>query len=194
VGILAKTRHSHDRSQSTSADSSNVFGTSSNAEDWFAELSKQSKAIEDQIASGEKLSNHERLMEEMKLPDKAKVEFDIKQGSPLRKWHSHLFNDPAKSAIIARELGLQVGGAGYDFEGKWRDKGLFAYHTGKYTGYAYFGIGGTTEEEVEQMGGNDKYRPWEVNDPNMPKHVREKWLKIETILARSYYLYPPSKN
>jgi len=41
------------------------------------------------------------------------------------------------------------------------------------------------------MGGNDKYRPWEVNDPNMPKHVREKWLKIEPTLARSYYLYPP---
>jgi len=130
-------------------------------------------------------------MEEMKFPDKAKVEFDIKQGSLLRKWHSHLFNDPAKSAIIARELGLHVGGAGYDFEGKWRDKGLFAYHTGKYTGCAYYGIGGTTEEEVEQMGGNDKYRPWEVNDPNMPKHVREKWLKIEPTLARSYYLNPP---
>lgn len=88
--------------------------------------SKQSKVIEDQIASGEKLSNHERVMEEMKFPDKAKVEFDIKQGSSLWKWCSHLFNDPAKSAIIARELGLQVGGAGYDFEGKWKDKGLFA--------------------------------------------------------------------
>ena len=183
LGILAKTRHSHDRRH--------ISGTSSNAGNWFAELSKQSKAIEDQIASGEKLSNHDRVMEEMKFPDKVKVEFDIKQGSSLRKWHSHLFNDPAKSAIIARELGLQVGGAGYDFEGKWRDEGLFAYHTGKYAGNAYFGIGGTTEEEVEQMGGNDKYRPWEVNDPNMPKHVREKWLKIEPILARSYYLYPP---
>jgi hypothetical protein len=191
LGILAKTRGSNGRGQATSADSSNVFGTSSNAEDWFAELSKQSKAIEDQIASGEKLSNHDRVMEEMKFPDKVKVEFDIKQGGSLHKWHSHLFNDPAKSAIIARELGLQVGDARYSFEGKWRDKGLFAYHTGKYTGCAYFGIGGTTEEEVEQMGGNDKYRPWEVNDPNMPKHVREKWLKIEPILARSYYLNPP---
>ena len=194
VGILAKTRRSHDRSQSTSADSSNVFGTSSNAEDWFTELSKQSKAIEDQIASGEKLSNHERVMEEMKFPDKAKVEFDIKQGSSLRKWHSHLFNDPAKSAIIARELGLQVGGARYSFEGKWRDKGLFAYHTGKYAGCAYFGIGGTADEEIQQKGGSDKYRPWEVNDPNMPKHVREKWVKIEPILARSYYLNSPSDN
>ena len=65
-------------------------------------------------------------MEEMKFPDKAKVEFDIQQGSFV-KWQS-LFNDPAKSAIIARELGLQVGGSGYDFEGKWKDKGLFAYH------------------------------------------------------------------
>ena len=191
LGILAKTRRSHDRSQSTSVDSSNVFGTSSNAEDWFAELSKQSKAIEDQIASGEKLSNHERVVEEMKFPDKAKVEFDIKQGSSLWKWCSHLFNDPARSAIIARELGLQVGGAGYDFEGKWKDKGLFAYHTGKYAGCAYFGIGGTSEEELQQKGGKDKYRLWEVNDPNMPNSAREKWRKIEPILARSYYLYPP---
>jgi hypothetical protein len=191
LGILAKTRHSHGRNQGTPADSSNVFGTSSNAEDWFAELSKQSKAIEDQIASGEKLSNHERVMEEMKFPDKAKVEFDINQGSPLWKWQSHLFNDPAKSAIIARELGLQVGGAGYDFEGKWKDKGLFAYHTGKYAGCAYFGIGGTVDEELQQKGGKDKYRLWEVNDPNMPNSAREKWRKIEATLARSYYLYPP---
>ena len=194
LGILAKTRGSNGRSQATSADSSNVFGTSSNAEDWFAELSKQSKAIEDQITSGEKLSNHERVMEEMKFPDKAKVEFDIQQGSSLWKWCSHLFNDPAKSAIIARELGLQVGGSGYDFEGKWKDKGLFAYHAGKYAGYAYFGIGGTADEELQQKGGSDKYRPWEVNDPNMPNSVRENWRKIVATLARSYYLFPPSKN
>ena len=193
LGILAKTRHYHGRSQATSADSSNVFGTSSNAEDWFAELSKQSKEIEDQIASGEKLSNHERVMEEMKFPDKAKVEFDIKQGSSLWKWCSHLFNDPAKSAIIARELGLQVGGAGYDFEGKWKDKGLFAYHTGKYAGCAYFGIGGTAEEELQQKGGKDKYRLWEVNDPNMPNSVREKWRKVEATLARKL-LFVSSKR
>ena len=194
LGILAKTRGSNDRGRATSADSGNVFGTSSNAKDWFAELSKQSKEIEDQIASGEKLSNHERVMEEMKFPDKAKVEFDIKQGSSLWKWCSHLFNDPAKSAIIARELGLQVGGAGYDFEGKWKDKGLFAYHTGKYAGCAYFGIGGNSEEELQQKGGKDKYRLWEVNDPNMPNSVREKWRKIEATLARSYYLYSPDDN
>ena len=194
LGILAKTRHYHGRGQATSADSSNISGTSSNPENWFTELSKQSKEIEDQIASGEKLSNHDRVMEEMKFPDKAKVEFDIKQGSSLWKWCSHLFNDPAKSAIIARELGLQVGGAGYDFEGKWKDKGLFAYHTGKYAGCAYFGIGGTAEEELQQKGGKDKYRLWEVNDPNMPNSAREKWHKIEATLARSYYLYAPGKN
>ena len=191
LGILAKTRHSHGRSQATFDDSNNIGGNPSNAENWFAELSKQSKAIEEQIASGEKLTNHERVVEEMKFPDKAKVEFDIKQGSSLWKWCSHLFNDTAKSAIIARELGLQVGGAGYDFEGKWKDKGLFAYHTGKYAGCAYFGIGGTSEEELQQKGGKDKYRLWEVNDPNMPNSAREKWRKIEPILARSYYLYPP---
>ena len=192
LGILAKTRGSNGRGQTTSADSSNISGTSSNPENWFTELSKQSKEIEVQIASGEKLSNHDRVMEEMKFPDKVKVEFDIKQGSPLWKWCSHLFNDPAKSAIIARELGLQVGGAGYDFEGKWKDKGLFAYHTGKYAGYAYFGIGGTADEELEQKGGGEKYRPWEVNDPNMPNDVREAWRKIEPALARSYYLHPPN--
>ena len=192
LGILAKTRGSNGRGQTTSADSSNIYGTSSNPENWFTELSKQSKEIEVQIASGEKLSNHDRVMEEMKFPDKVKVEFDIKQGSPLWKWCSHLFNDPAKSAIIARELGLQVGGAGYDFEGKWKDKGLFAYHTGKYAGCAYFGIGGTADEELEQKGGGEKYRPWEVNDPNMPNDIREAWRKIEPALARSYYLHPPN--
>lgn len=194
LGILAKTRGSNGRGQATSADSSHIYGTSANPENWFAELSKQSKEIEDQIASGEKLSNHDRVMEEMKFPDKVKVEFDIKQGSPLWKWCSHLFNDPAISAIIARELGLQVGGAGYDFEGKWKDKGLFAYHTGKYAGCAYFGIGGTADEELEQKGGGDKYRPWEVKDPNMPNDVREAWRKIEPALARSYYLHPPNDN
>ena len=194
LGILSKTRHSHGRGQANSADSSHISGTSFNAENWFAEISKQSKAIEDRKASGEKLSNHERVMEEMKYPDMTKVEFDIQQGSSLWKWCSHLFNDPAKSAIIARELGLQVGGAGYDFEGNWRDKGLFAYHTGKYAGCAYFGIGGTADEELQQKGGGDKYRLWEVNDPNMPNSVREKWRKIEATLARSYYLYPPSDN
>ena len=194
LGILAKTRGSDGRGRATFVDSSNISGTSSNTKNWFAELSKQSKEIEDKIASGEKLSNHERVMEEAKFPDKSKVEMDIKYGSPLRKWYSHLFNDPAKSAIIARELGLQVGGVGYDFEGNWRDKGLFAYHTGKYAGCAYFGIGGTADEELQQKGGKDKYRLWEVNDPNMPNFVRENWLKIEPILARSYYLDPPEEN
>ena len=182
------------RSQTTFGDSNNIGGNPPDAENWFAELSKQSKEIEDKIASGEKLSNHDRVMEAMKFPDKSKVEMDIKYGSPLGKWHSHLFNDPAKSAIIARELGLQVGGAGYDFEGKWRDKGLFAYHTGKYAGCAYFGIGGTTDEELEQKGGGEMYRPWEVNDPNMPKELHEAWLKIEPILARSYYLNPTNSS
>ena len=191
LGILAKARGSDGRGRATFAGSDNIGGKPLDAENWFAELSKQSKVIEDKIASGEKLSNHERVTEEAKFPDKSKVEMDIKYGSSLRKWYSHLFNDPEKSAIIAKQLGLGVGGAGYDFEGGWRDKGLFAYHTGKYAGYAYFGSGGTEEEELEQMGGDDKYRIWEVNDPNMPNSVREKWIKIEPILARSYYLYPP---
>jgi hypothetical protein len=190
LGILAKTLQSDGRGRATFAGSDNIGGKPLDAESWFAELSKQSKVIENKIASGEKLSNHDRVTEEAKFPDKSKVEMDIKYGSSLRKWYSHLFNDPEKSAIIAKQLGLGVGGAGYDFEGGWRDKGLFAYHTGKYAGYAYFGSGGTEEEELEQMGGDDKYRIWEVNDPNMPNSVREKWRKIEPTLARSYYLYP----
>ena len=194
LGILAKTRHSDGRSQVTSADSSHISGTSSNPENWFAELVKQSEVIEYRIASGEKLGHHERVTEEMKFPDKAKVEFDIEQGSSLWKWYSHLFNDPAKSAIIARELGLGVGGVGYSFEGKWRDKGLFAYHSGKYAGHAYFGTGGTSDEELQQKGGDDKYRLWEVKDPNMPKQVRERWLKIEPALARNYYLNSPQNR
>ena len=194
LGILAKTRHSDGRSQGTSADSSHISGTSSNPENWFAELVKQSEVIEYRIASGEKLGHHERVTEEMKFPDKAKVEFDIEQGSSLWKWYSHLFNDPAKSAIIARELGLGVGGVGYSFEGKWRDKGLFAYHSGKYAGHAYFGTGGTSDEELQQKGGDDKYRLWEVKDPNMPKQVRERWLKIEPALARNYYLNSPQNR
>ncbi|MFL2967921.1 MAG: fascin domain-containing protein [Candidatus Poseidoniaceae archaeon] len=192
--IIIKLGRTGVRSQTTFGDSNNIGGNPPDAGNWFAELSKQSKEIEDKIASGEKPSNHDRVMEEMKFPDKSKVEMDIKYGSPLGKWHSHLFNDPAKSAIIARELGLQVGGAGYEFEGKWKDKGLFAYHTGKYAGCAYFGIGGTSDEELEQKGGGEKYRPWEVKDPNMPNDVREAWRKIEPILARSYYLNPTNSS
>ena len=48
------------------------------------------------------------------------------------------------------------------------------------------GSGGTREEELQQKWSwKDKYRLWEVNDPNMPNSVREKWEKIEPILARS---------
>ena len=64
-----------------------------------------------------------------------------------------IYSMTAKSAIIARELGLQVGGAGYDFEGNWRDKGLFAYHTGKYAGCAYFELEALLKKNSNKRAG-----------------------------------------
>jgi hypothetical protein len=84
-----------------------------------------------------------------------------------------------------------VGGAGSDFTGKWRTDGLFAYRSGKYNGYAYFGTGGSDESRLGPIGDDEKYRPWNRDDPNMPKDIRGKLLKLEEVLARSYYLDPP---
>jgi hypothetical protein len=181
------------RSKSATNLGSEMQSTSSD-NDWFAKLVKESDAIAQKISNNEKLSHHDRVLEEMNFPDKAKVEFDIKQGSSLQKWYAHLLHDPAKSRIIASELGLEAGGAGYDFEGNWRTKGLFAYRSGKYSGHAYFGTGGSDEERLEAEYDDEKYRPWDRNDSKVPENIRKIWLNLEPVLARSYYLDPPNTD
>jgi len=193
LGILAKTRHYHGRIQATSADSSHISRTPSNAGNWFTELVKESEAISLQLSQPDERSYHERSTERMKYPDKEKVEEDIRLGNSLQKWYAHWLHDAEKSSKIAEALGLGVGGAGSDFTGKWRTDGLFAYRSGKYNGYAYFGTGGSDESRLEPLGDDEKYRPWNRDDPNMPNDIREKLLMLEKVLARSYYLDPPNK-
>ena len=139
-------------------------------------------------------SYHDKLLEKMKYPDKEEIEQDIQSGKPLQKWYSHWLHDPAKSAELAKALGLVVGGAGYDFEGSWGTKGLYAYRSGKYSGHAYFGTGGSDEDRLEPEDDDDKYRPWDRNDPKTPENIRKIWLEIEPRLARSYYLDPPNDD
>ena len=139
-------------------------------------------------------SYHDKLLEKMKYPDKVEIEQDIQSGKPLQKWYSHWLHDPVKSAEIAKALGLVVGGAGYDFEGSWGTKGLYAYRSGKYSGHAYFGTGGSDEDRLEPEDDDDKYRPWDRNDPKTPENIRKIWLEIEPRLARSYYLDPPNDD
>ena len=139
-------------------------------------------------------SYHDKLLEKMKYPDIEEIEQDIQSGKSLQKWYSHWLHDPVKSAEIAKALGLVVGGAGFDFEGSWGTKGLYAYRSGKYSGHAYFGTGGSDENRLEPEDDDDKYRPWDRNDPKTPENIRKIWLEIEPRLARSYYLDPPNDD
>ncbi len=139
-------------------------------------------------------SYHDKLLEKMKYPDKEEIEQDIQSGKSLQKWYSHWLHDPVKSAEIAKALGLVVGGAGHDFEGPWGTKGLYAYRSGKYSGHAYFGTGGSDEDRLEPEDDDDKYRPWDRNDPKTPENIRKIWLEIEPRLARSYYLDPSNDD
>ena len=43
----------------------------------------------------------------------------------------------------AEELGLDIGGAGYDFASDYATKGCYYYKSGKYQGRAYWGTGGS---------------------------------------------------
>ena len=183
LGILAKTRHSHGRSQATSAASS-------------YSIQLEDMSFWDDITEGseDNRSYHDKLLEKMKYPDKEEIEQDIQSGKPLQKWYSHWLHDPAKSAELAKALGLVVGGAGYDFEGPWSTKGLYAYRSGKYSGHAYFGTGGSDEDRLAPEDDDDKYRPWDRNDPKTPENIRKIWLEIEPRLARSYYLDPPDDD
>ena len=193
LGILAKTRHSHGGSQTTSTGSNPSRQGQYGGNDWFIELVKESEAISLQLSQPDERSYHERSTERMKYPDKEKVEEDIRLGNSLQKWYAHWLHDAEKSSKIAEALGLGVGGAGSDFTGKWRTDGLHAYRSGKYNGYAYFGTGGSDESRLEPLGDDEKYRPWNRDDPNMPNDIREKLLMLEKVLARSYYLDPPNK-
>ena len=57
----------------------------------------------------------------------------------------------------AQSKGLKIGGAGYSFAGSFSRKGLYAYKSGQYAGRAYFGTGGTEEQERAPFDGT-KYR------------------------------------
>ena len=92
--------------------------------------------------------------------------------------HQHL-HDPEKAAEFARALGLMVGGAGHPFVGDWGVKGLYAYHSGKYKGIAYFGTGGSERDRLTMPHESEKYRPWNRYDPDIPAHIRKKLIELE---------------
>ena len=165
--------------------------TRDNSDNWLAEVIKQSKIIESQSLNLELLSDHERLSERMKFPNKEKIEDDIKMNRPLQKWYLNLLLDPGISKMIAIYLGLEIGNSDYDFEGDWRTKGFYAYKSGKYAGQAYFGLEGTTAESLEPIDDDEEYRPWDLNNPNVPSDIRKRFQKLEPALARNNYLEIP---
>ena len=88
-------------------------------------------------------------------------------------------HDPAKAEEFARVLGLQIGGAGHPFTGPWATKGLYAYRSGKYSGMAFFGTGGSERDRLTIPYESDKYRPWNRYDPDVPAHIRKKLIELE---------------
>ena len=88
-------------------------------------------------------------------------------------------HDPAKAEEFARAVGLQIGGAGHPFVGDWATKGLYAYRSGKYSGIAYFGRGGSERDRLAIPHESEKYRPWNRYDPDIPAHIREKLIELE---------------
>ena len=105
--------------------------------------------------------------------------------------HQHL-HDPEKAAEFARALGLMVGGAGHPFVGDWGVKGLYAYHSGKYKGIAYFGTGGSERDRLTMPHESEKYRPWNRYDPDIPAHIRKKLVELEDDDSTSIGQYPQS--
>ena len=94
-------------------------------------------------------------------------------------------HDPEKAAEFARALGLMVGGH-HPFVGDWQVKGLYAYRYGKYKGQAYFGTGGSESDRLKDTHdpnkpgeSNQKYRPWNRDDPKIPEDIRQKLIRIE---------------
>ena len=100
--------------------------------------------------------------------------------------HDQHLHDPVKAAEFASALGLMVGGAGHPFVGDWGVKGLYAYRSGKYKGIAYFGTGGSESDRLkdtynpEKHGeSQQKYRPWNRDDPKIPEDIRQKLIRLE---------------
>ena len=100
-------------------------------------------------------------------------------------------HDPEKSAEFARALGLNVGGH-HPFVGDWLVKGLYAYRSGKYKGQAYFGTGGSesdrlkdTYNSIKPEESNQKYRPWNRDDPKIPEDIRQKLIRLEDRMNRT---------
>ena len=94
-------------------------------------------------------------------------------------------HDPEKAADFARALGLMVGGH-HPFVGDWQVKGLYAYRYGKYKGQAYFGAGGSESDRLKDTHdpnkpgeSNQKYRPWNRDDPKIPEDIRQKLIRLE---------------
>ena len=111
--------------------------------------------------------------------------------SVMFEGHQHL-HDPEKAAEFARALGLMVGGAGHPFVGDWGVKGLYAYHSGKYKGIAYFGTGGSERDRLTMPHESEKYRPWNRYDPDIPAHIRKKLVELEDDDSTSIGQYPQS--
>ncbi|MEC7167910.1 MAG: hypothetical protein VXW14_02855 [Candidatus Thermoplasmatota archaeon] len=94
-------------------------------------------------------------------------------------------HDPEKAAEFAHALGLMVGGH-HPFVGDWQVKGLYAYRYGKYKGQAYFGTGGSESDRLRDTHNpskpgesNQKYRPWNRDDPKIPEDIRHKLIRWE---------------
>jgi hypothetical protein len=66
--------------------------------------------------------------------------------------------DEGACRYAALEAGLKIGGKGRNFTGSYRTYGCFAYKKGYYKGYAFYGTGGTEEQEKAEPRGN-KFRP-----------------------------------
>ena len=64
--------------------------------------------------------------------------------------------EACESAI--KKNGLVKGGKGWNFEGNYVTKGCYAYKSGKFKGYAYYGTGGSHEANTNTPS-SPKYRP-----------------------------------
>mmetsp|Transcript_7115 Transcript_7115/g.12259 ORF Transcript_7115/g.12259 Transcript_7115/m.12259 type:complete len:249 (+) Transcript_7115:74-820(+) len=68
--------------------------------------------------------------------------------------------DESEAKMIAGELGLELGGHGTAFASeRFKNKGLYAYISGRYAGMAFFGRGGTAAEQREPCSNSIMYRP-----------------------------------